>query len=36
VVVDDLDLMGAIVAPFEADTPLPVDPDAVLATSVTA
>jgi hypothetical protein len=28
--------MGTVVAPFEADTPLPIDPNAELPTSVTA
>ena len=34
VVVGDLNLVGIVVAPFEADTPLIVDPDGKLSLSV--
>jgi hypothetical protein len=36
VVVDDLDLHMAAIVPDKADAPLIVDPDAVLASSITA
>jgi hypothetical protein len=36
VVIDDLDLFGVAVSPNEADTPLIVDPDTVLAGTVSA
>jgi len=35
VVIDNLDVARAAVLPFEADTPLIVDPDAVLAPAIT-
>jgi hypothetical protein len=34
VIIDDLDLVSVAIEPFETDTPLVVDPDAVLAGSI--
>jgi hypothetical protein len=36
VVIDDFHLVGTVIPPDEADTPLVVDPNAVLALTVTA
>ena len=36
VIIDDFDIVSVVVAPYEADPPLRVDPDAVLAGAITA